>query len=194
MTIVNSKLPDMKDNEDIDTFIAMFEAALTAGNVPDDQWKAKLHAHLNPKTKLRIQSTIQDSDASYEDIKAALLGCGCMTFSAVAETLLTGDRGKVYNLKHRQCKEKLLRITEKVMTGATSVREAAQCITVALMRQNLVPSLKTYIDLKGEFDSETFSRTLDKWEATQPIGTSCFKKVPVPSTRVYRGYMSDRFF
>ena len=182
VTIVNSKLPDMKDNEDIDTFIAMFEAALTAGNVPDDQWKAKLHAHLNPKTKLRIQSTIQDPDASYEDIKAALLGCGCMTFSAAAETLLTGDRGKVYNMEHRQCKEKLLRITEKVMTGATSVREAAQCITVALMRQNLVPSLKTYIDLKGEFDSETFSRTLDEWEATQPIGTSCFKKVHVPPT------------
>ena len=182
VTIVNSKLPEMKQDEDIDTYIAMFEAALTASNTPLDQWKAKLHSHLNTRTKLRIHSTIQNPDATYDDIKEALLGCGTMTFSAAAETLLTGDRGKAYTLEHRQCKEKLVRITEKVMTVATTVREAAQCVAVALMRQNLVPSLKTYIDLKGDFESEAFSRTLDEWEATQPVGTASFKKMYVPSS------------
>ena len=91
MTIVNHKLPDMKEGEEIDTFIAMFEAALRACDIPEEQWKAKLHTHLNPATKLRIQDTIQDHDATYDDIKEALLGYGNMTFSAAAETLMSGD-------------------------------------------------------------------------------------------------------
>ena len=55
VTVVNHELPRMKDGEDIDTLVAMFEAALRANNVPDTLWKAKLHSHRNMKTKLRIQ-------------------------------------------------------------------------------------------------------------------------------------------
>jgi len=76
VTIVNQKLPDMKEGEEIETFLGMFEAALRASNVPANQWCAKLHAHLNPSTKLRIQETIQNPDATYEVIREALLGCG----------------------------------------------------------------------------------------------------------------------
>ena len=95
VTILNHKLPDMKDNEDIDMFVAMFEAALRANNIPEEQWKAKLHSHLSPKAKLKIQTTIQDVDATCEQIKEALLGCSNMTFSAAAETLMTADKGKL---------------------------------------------------------------------------------------------------
>ena len=93
----------------------------------------------------------------YEDIKETLLGCSNMTFSAAAETLMSGDRGKVCTLEHRQCKEKLKKLAEKVTKDATTLREGIQCIIIAFMQQNLVPSLKTYVDLKGNFDSEEFS-------------------------------------
>ena len=175
--LVDAKIPDMKEGEDVETYVAMFEAALTANGIEEEQWLAHLHAHLNTKTKIRIQAAIQNPDAVYQDIKDALLGCGAMNFSTVAETLLTGDRGKVFTLDHRQCKDKLKRIAERVMTGAKTIREAAQMVAVAIVRQNLVPELKTYVDLKGEFESEPFSRTLDQWETTQPIGTTCFKKM-----------------
>ena len=179
--LVDSKIPDMKDGEDIETYVAMFEAALTANGIEEDHWLAHLHAHLNTKTKIRIQASIQNPDATYNDIKDALLGCGAMNFCTAAETLLTGDRGKVFTLDHRQCKEKLRRIAERVMTGAKTIREAAQMVAAAIVRQNLVPDLKTYVDLKGEFESEPFSRTLDQWEATQPVGTTCFKKTHAPT-------------
>ena len=79
-----------------------------------------------------------------------------MTFSAAAETLLTGDRGKVYTLDHRQCEAKLIKLTEKVIKDATTMREETQCIAVTHMRQNLSPSLKTYVDVNGSFDIEDF--------------------------------------
>ena len=95
VTIVNHKLRDMREGEEIETFLGMFKAALRASNVPVDQWCAKLHTHLNPTTKLRIQDTIQNPNATYEMIREALIGCGGMSFTAAAETLLSGDKGKL---------------------------------------------------------------------------------------------------
>ena len=168
VTIVNQKLPDMREGEEIETFLGMFEAALRASNVPANQWCAKLHAHLNPSTKLRIQDTIQDPDATYKVIKEALIGCSSMSFSTAAETLLTRDKGKLYMLGHRQCKDKLCKLIEKVTKKADNEKEIYELLAVAFMRHQLHPSLKTYVDLKGEFSSEEFSRTIDEWEATHP--------------------------
>ena len=74
VTVVNHELPRMKDGEDIDTFVAMFKAALRANKVPETLWKAKLHSHLNMKIKLKVQMTIQDSDSTYEESKRSCSG------------------------------------------------------------------------------------------------------------------------
>ena len=58
VTIVNHKFPEMKEGEEIDTFIAIFAAALRANNIPEDLWKAKLHSHLNQKKQA------EDSDSN----------------------------------------------------------------------------------------------------------------------------------
>ena len=174
VTLVNQKLPDMREGEEIETFLGMFEAALRASKVPIDQWCAKLHAHLTPTTKLRVQKTIQDPDSTYEMIREALIGCGSISFTKAAETLLTGDRGKLYQLGHRQCRDKLRKLIEKVTKNATNEDEIYDYLTVAFMRHNLNPTLKTYVDLKGRFECEEFAQTIDEWEATQPLGTKCF--------------------
>ena len=119
VTILNHKLPEMKETEETDMFVAMFEAALRANNIPEDQWTAKLHSHLSPKAKLKIQTTMQDPHATYEDIKEALLGCSNMTFSAASEVMMTGDKGKIYTLEPRQCHNKITRLVEKVIKDQT---------------------------------------------------------------------------
>ena len=172
VNIETTKLPDMRENENIETFITMFEAALRANQIPEGQWKARIHSLLTPRSKIRVQSVIQDPKSSYDDIKEALMGCS-MTFSAAAENLMSGERGHVYNLDHRQCSEKLV---SKVMGSAGTLREAAEQMAVAFMHYNLNPNLKTYVDMKGVFDINRFSQTLDEWESTQPTQTSCFKR------------------
>ena len=147
-------------------FVAIFEAVLRANNIPEDQWTAKLHSHLSPKAKLKIQSTLQNEDATYEGIKEALLGCSNMTFSAAAETLMTGNKGRAYILNHRQCHSKLTRLVEKITTEATTFHECAEKVATAFMRQQLVPSLKTYVDMKGQFQTNDFLQTLNEWEST----------------------------
>ena len=67
-------------------------------------------------------------------------------------------------------------LVQKVCKDTTNVPQAVDCITVAFMRYNLSPSLKIYVDIKGQFDRRDFSQILDEWEMTQPVGTSCFEK------------------
>ena len=99
-----------------------------------------------------------------------------MTFSTAAETLLTGDKGKAYTLDHRQCAPKLMKLMEKVGREATTITEVYQYMTVALIRLNLSPSLKSYVDLKGNFSIREYHEILNEWETTQPEENTYFKK------------------
>ena len=60
VTIQNHKLPEMKDRDDVELFVSMFEAALLSNVIPEAQWKNKLHAHLSMKAKSKIHKIMQD--------------------------------------------------------------------------------------------------------------------------------------
>ena len=166
VTIVNQRLPEMKEGEEVEVFVGMFEAALRASNVPEDQWCAKLHAHLNPTTKLRIQDIIQNPDSTYNDIKDALLGCGALSFSSASETIMSVDRNRLLTLPYRQAVDKKARLLEKVASEAASTKEIYQYIAIAHTRYYLHPEVKQYVDLKGDFSKETHRRTVEEWQAT----------------------------
>ena len=186
VTIVNQKLPEMKEGEEIEVFVSMFEAALRASNVPEQQWFAKLHAHLNPNTKLRIQDIIQNPDTTYQMIKDALIGCGTLTFSAASEALMSADRGKILALPYRQAVDKMARLLEKVAKEAADEKEIYQYIAIAHTRYHLNPEVKQYVDLKGDFTKENHCRTVEEWQSTQAPGTKWSKKTEIQSNTFAR--------
>ena len=121
VTIQSHKLPEMKDSDDAELFMSLFEAALLSNNIPEDQWKNKLHSQLSMKAKLKIHSVMQDNDSTYKDIKDALLGCTAMSFSSAAEDFCTGERGRLTNLEPRQAIEKMARLAGKIMKEAVDI-------------------------------------------------------------------------
>ena len=122
-------------------FVTMFEAAHMSNDIPQAQCKGKLHYHITLKAKVKIQFTIQDYDSTYEDIKEALKGCRDMTFCSAAEYMFSGEKGRLFNLDHRQCDNKLARLIAKVTKSAETTQDCVDCMTVALLRYNLVSSL-----------------------------------------------------
>ena len=176
VTIHNQKLPEMKDTDDTELFIAMFEAALRSNTVPHGQWKNKLHAHLSLKAKTKVQSVIQDNDSTYEEVKDALLGCSAITFSSAAEDLCTGERGRLFNLEPRYAIDKMIRLAGKVASKANDKQEILNCMGVALTRNWLVPPLKSYVDMTRTFELNDYICTIEEWERSQPVETPCFKK------------------
>ena len=156
ITIQNHKLPEMKDVEDAELFVTMFEAALRSNNVPHVQWKNKLNAHLSLKSKARIQSVIQDNDSTYEEVKEALLGFAAMTFCSAAEDMCTSEKRRLFNLEPRQYVDKMARLIGKIAKDAETKQEIINCMCVALTRNCLVPSLKSYVDTIRKFDLNNF--------------------------------------
>ena len=58
VTINNQNLPEMKESDDVEAFVTLFEAALLFNTVPHNQWKNRLHAHLPTKVKAKIHNVM----------------------------------------------------------------------------------------------------------------------------------------
>ena len=169
--IQNVKLPRMTEGEDAEVFIDLFEVALTDNDIDEGKWKAKLHAALDTASKLKVRDLITDRDATYDQIKQALSGCGTLTFSASSESIMTADRGQTLTLLIRQAIQKTVRLSEKMTQEAGTNAEIFQYIAIAIVRFFLNPDLKQYMDLKGHFDKESFCKGVEEWQTTQAPGT-----------------------
>ena len=174
--IDNTKLPKMTDGEDIETFLELFEAAMEDNNIPQAKWKGKVHAALDSETKLKIRDIIRDPASTYDNLKDALIGWGALTFSHTSENLMTGKRGKTLDLTLRQATYKWQRLLEKLSSEAADIPQVRTSIDVAIARFNTSPELKTYLDMKGDFNKGIFCRNADEWLATQPSGTKWSKR------------------
>ena len=82
------KLPTMERGTDIESFLELFETALTVAKVPEDKWLTRLHAALDSETKLLVREVFVDPDASFNDAKLALTGQTFMSFSAASEAMM----------------------------------------------------------------------------------------------------------
>ena len=95
---------------------------------------------------------LENNDSTYDDIKKALLGTSAMTFAAAAESFYTADKGKIAQLPVRQAGDKLFRLCEKMIEGSETTRQAADKVTVGILRSMMVPDLKNYMDLTKTTD------------------------------------------
>ena len=175
VTIQNQKLPEMKDTDEVELFVTMFEAALLSNLVPEAQWKNKLHDHLSMRAKSKIHKVMQDQDSTYEEIKEALLGCTAISFSSAAEDFCMAERGRLTKLEPRLAIEKMTRLVDKITKGAADVQEAGELMVVATTRNWLVPPLKTYVDMSKSFGLQDYVRTIEEWERSQLAGTPWFE-------------------
>ena len=166
--IENVKFPKMKEGEDVEVFVELFEAAMRDGNIPEDRWKSKIHAALDTTAKLLVRDVITNQDSTYDKVKQALVGHGHLTFTASSEALMTQDGGATCKLPMRQAIQKTTRLLEKATAEATTMRETCQYIAIAVNRFFLSPDLKQYVDLKGTFDKDGFCRSVEEWQRTHP--------------------------
>ena len=125
---------------------------------------------------MKLRDIITDADATYDNLKDALIGCGTLTFSHASENLMSAERGHTLMLPLRQAIQKWQRLLEKLTSEATSIKEACTYVAVAVTRYNTNPDLKLYLDMKGDFTKDLFCRTADEWLASKPAGTKWSKR------------------
>ena len=148
---------------------------MTTSDIPENKWKQYLHSQLTLEGKQKVMHLLQDRDSQYEEISAVLMGCASMTFAATAEAIFTADKGKLLQLPLRQATDKMKRWVNKMLEESETVRQAADKVTVGVMRSFMVPELKTYLDTSNATDEHNFLMTTEEWERSQPDKRNLFR-------------------
>jgi len=169
-------LPRMSESEEITEFLPKFELALELNKVHEEQWRPSLTSHVPIDSLVRVKSQIDGGGITYDDLVGALSSSSTLTFSAAAEDLCTGERGKLWELSGRKATARIRTLLSHVAKDADTKQDMIDCITVALVRDRLVPTLKGYVDTSRRFNLEDFLSTCEEWEKGQPTQTSWFRK------------------
>jgi len=170
------ELPRMREQDNVEQFLPLFEMALRVNKVPKRLWKAKLISHIPLELLVKVQAVMEDECGSYDNVVEALMGTSNLTYCAAAEDLMTGERGKLWEMEGRQAMARLRVLLGYITRDADTKPQLLDCIGVAMARDRLVPALKSYVDTSRRFQYEEFMGVCEEWERTQPIKTSWFKK------------------
>ena len=109
------KLPTMEKGSDIESFLELFETALTVAKILEDKWLPRLHAALDSDTKLLVKEVFINPDVTFDEAKLALTGQTQMSFSAASEAMMTLDEGKVTRMPIRQGAQRVANFFEEGM-------------------------------------------------------------------------------
>jgi len=104
---VNVELPRMKESDEVEQFLPLFEMAFKVNKVPEEQWKSKLISHIPLEMLVKVQAVMEGEDGSYDSAVEALMGTSSLTFCAAAEDLFTRERGKIWDMEGRQAMARL---------------------------------------------------------------------------------------
>jgi len=177
-------LPRMKGSDNVEQFLLLFEMALKVNKVPEGLWRSKLISHIPLDMLMKVQAVMEDEDGTYQDAVEALMGTSSVTFCAASEDLMTGERGKVWDMEGRQAMARLKVLLNQVTRDADTKPQLLDCIAVAMARDRLVPGLKGYVDSSKRFQLGEFMGVCE------PIKTSWFRKnkpYQIPPSKVQGG-------
>jgi len=166
----------MKDGDELEEFISIFDVSLRVNNVPRPLWKQKLITHLPLKSLVKVEETLQLDGTTYDDTVGVLRGCTALSFCSAADDMCTGERGKLWEMDVRPSVAKLRQLIKTVAIEAESKDEMAECIAVSLSRDHLLPALKHNVDTTRRFKYRDYIETCEEREWSQPRGTSCYRK------------------
>jgi len=160
----------------MEAFIPIFEVSLRMNEVPQGEWKKKLTSHVPVGSLVLIEGILGTVDSSYQEVVDGLMGGSTLTFCSAAEDMCSGERGRLGVLDVRTSMTKLKQLVRRVTSDADTREETVECVSVALMRDHLVPQLKSYVDMSRRFKVGEFIAACEEWECSQPRGTQCFRR------------------
>jgi len=85
-TVTSFDLPRMREDDELEEFIPVFEASLRVNNVPNPLWKQKLLTHLPLKSLVKVEEALQIEGSTYEDMVGALRGVWLCPFAQLPRT------------------------------------------------------------------------------------------------------------
>ena len=172
VNITQTKLPLMKDTDDVEIFVKQLETVMRSADVPRTKSKHHLLTQLTVTAKEPLDSLLEDGDIQYEEVKEAIMSRKVMTNATAAEAYYSNNRELLY-LPVMQTFTKLKRWLIK-MEGAVTEDLRRDKYMMGHVRSQLTPELKMFIDLSKPQTAARFESLVEQWSISQPSKCAVF--------------------
>ena len=170
-----SRLPRMREGDDLEELVCHVEAKMKMDNVPVNKWKGALLDCLSPKAMALAHDVLKDHDSSYSDVKKRLLDCSGLTAPMAGEFIFSNNKPTFSGTDVASPLRKIYRWVLKAIEGATTLAEAAEKITLCRVKAEMSESGKAYIDNRNPQTIEDMRSTLSQYVATHGSIESALK-------------------
>ena len=121
------------------------------------------------KAKEPIVGLLEDDTADFDDVKEALLNRNIMSHEAAAEAYYSLDNKELLNLPMTQAFSKLDRWLVKMGDEAETETLRRGKYAMGLMKSQLVPDLKLFIDMSKPQTTIEFEALVQQWSMSQTV-------------------------
>ena len=108
----------------------------------------------------------------YEEVKQAILGRRVMSHAAATEAFFSHNNKELLAIPVTQAVTKMKRWLKKMEQGAESEDVRRERVVMGSLRSQMVPELKTYLDLSKPQNGPELEALVEQWTISQPYKRS----------------------
>ena len=161
-----SRLPRMREGDDLEELVSLVETKLRMDNVPEVRWKGALLECLSPKSMALAQDVLDIDDSTFWDVKRRLLDCSGLTAPMARELLFNLSKPTFSGSDVALPLRKLCRWVKKAIEGVVTVGEIIEKIVIHRTKAEMSERGKAYIDNRNPQTVEEMRSTLAQYVAS----------------------------
>ncbi len=179
-----------KEGTELGAYLGKFERIMREGKISEKDWGERLYPRL-PETLCMRVAQARDNNEEYEEIRRILLKATGETAITYGNQLLEATGESFKGMTAGGLTDWLLRVTKGMCQGCKGVEECMLAIALAVLRRNLPPSGKAYLEMRKIGEWGELRDALEDWMSGRQRG-NFYKPLgcgPSEATRGYRGTM-----
>ncbi len=158
-----------KEGGELGAYLGKFERIMREGKVSENDWGEKLYPRL-PETLCMRVAQARDNDEEYGEIKRILLKATGETAITYGNQLLEANWELFKSMTAGGLTDWLVRVTKGMCQGCKGVEDCMLAMALAILRRNLPPSGKAYLEMRKIGEWEELRDILEDWMSGRQKG------------------------
>ncbi len=175
-----------KEGNELGAYLEKFERIMKEGGISEGDWGERLYSRL-PETLCMRVAQARDRGEEYGEIKRILLKATGETAITYGNQLLEASGESLKGMTAGGLTDWLVRVTKGMCQGCKGVEDCMLAIALAVLRRNLPPSGKAYLEMRKIGEWGELRDALEDWMSGRQKG-NFYRPLGSGPSEVVRGY------
>ncbi len=175
-----------KEGNELGAYLEKFERIMKEGGISEGDWGERLYSRL-PETLCMRVAQARDRGEEYGEIKRIRLKATGETAITYGNQLLEASGESLKGMTAGGLTDWLVRVTKGMCQGCKGVEDCMLAIALAVLRRNLPPSGKAYLEMRKIGEWGELRDALEDWMSGRQKG-NFYRPLGSGPSEVVRGY------